>query len=101
MSSVNYSLTHKGVRLIGAKEAWVIRKSGKKYLNPKYQFVGKMDITMPNLISTTSDAHKPKYKGDVCNLNRTAKNQIFDYFYDDNGERNRRNVAYFGIVKKK
>ena len=41
MSTVNYSLKHKGVRLISAEEAWVKGKSGKMKLNPKYHFVGK------------------------------------------------------------
>ena len=30
MSSVNYSLKHKGVRLISADDAWVKGKSGKR-----------------------------------------------------------------------
>ncbi len=101
MSNVNYSLTNKGVRLVSSRDAWVIQKSGKKYLNPKYNFVGKMNTRMPNFICSTSEKKKPKYKGDVCNLNRTAKNQILDYFYDDDGNRNKRTVAYFGIAKKK
>ena len=36
MSTVNYSLRHKGVRLIGASEAWIIGKNGSRRLNPKY-----------------------------------------------------------------
>lgn len=33
MSTVNYSLKHKGVRLISAAEAWVVGKNGKLRLN--------------------------------------------------------------------
>ena len=34
MSSVNYSLNHKGVRLISAQKAWVTGKNGKmKYVS--------------------------------------------------------------------
>lgn len=99
MSSVNYSLKHKGVRLIDAQAAWVIGKNGVKRLNPKYKFIGKIDTRMPNIIVTASDKKKPKYKGNTCDLNSTAKAQIVDHFYDDNGKRNKKTVAYFGILK--
>ena len=100
MSSVNYSLRNRGVRLIDAHEAWVIDSKGTARLNPKYQFVGKMEMTMPNMIVSASDKSKPKYKGSTYDLNRVAKGQIVDHFYDENGKRNRRSVAYFAIEKK-
>ena len=100
MSTVNYSLKHKGVRLIGARQAWIVGKNGNKRLNPKYHFIGKIDITMPNMIVTASDKAKPKYKGNTYDLNRTAKNQIVDHFYDEKGKRNKKTVAYFGIEKQ-
>ena len=59
MSTVNYSLKHKGVRLIDASEAWVKGKNGKLRLNPKYSFVGKIETTMPNMIVAASDKKKP------------------------------------------
>lgn len=86
MSTVNYSLKHKGVRLIGARQAWIVGKSGNKRLNPKYHFIGKIDVRMPNMIVTASDKTKPKYKGNTYDLNRTAKNQIVDHFYDEKGK---------------
>lgn len=46
MSSVNYSLKNGGVRLWDAKDDWVKTKTGKFILNPKYRFVGKIDITL-------------------------------------------------------
>ena len=101
MSSVNYSLNHKGVRLISAEKAWSSTKNGKRCLNPKYKFVGKMDTKLPNMIISASDAKKPKFKGNTYDLNRIAKGQIVDHFYDDKGKRNRRTVAYFGIEKEK
>lgn len=101
MSSVNYSLKHKGVRLIDAQKAWVKTKSGKQKLNTKYSFVGKIDTKMPNMIVSASDKKKPKYKGSTYDLNRTAKEQIIEHFYDDNGKRNKKTVAYFGIEKDK
>lgn len=100
MSTVNYSLKHKGVRLIGARQAWIVGKNGNKRLNPKYHFIGKIDVRMPNMIVTASDKTKPKYKGNTYDLNRTAKNQIVNHFYDEKGKRNKRTVAYFGIEKQ-
>ena len=100
MSSVNYSLKHKGVRLISPDEAWTKGKNGKYKLNPKYLFLGKMDTRVPNLIITASDKKKPKFKGDISDLNNTAKSQIVDHFHDENGKRNKKTIAYFGIPKK-
>lgn len=99
MSSVNYSLKHKGVRLISAEEAWQKGKNGKMKLNPKYHFVGKVEMAMPNMIVTASDKKKPTYKGNTYDLNATAKRQIVDHFYNENGKRNKKSVAYFGIEK--
>ena len=99
MSTVNYSLKHKGVRLIDARDAWIVGKNGRRRLNPKYHFVGKIDTHMPNMIVTASDNRKPKYKGNTYDLNRTAKAQIVDHFYNDKGKRNKKTVAYFGIEK--
>ena len=101
MSSVNYNLKHKGVRLISADDAWISNpKTHKRRLNPKYHFVGKMDISMPNMILTTSDTKKPSYKGSTYDLNRTAKKQIVAHFFDDKGKRTKRRVAYFGVEKE-
>jgi len=100
MSTVNYSLKHKGVRLIDAQDAWAYTKKGQPRLNPKFHFLGKIDVRMPNMLVTASDKKKPKYKGSVYDLNRTAKGQIVDHFFDESGKRNRKTVAYFGIEKK-
>ena len=100
MSSVNYSLKHKGVKLIPSEKAWAKTKSGKRKLNSKYQFVGKIDTKMPNLIISASEG-KPKYKGNTHDLCSPAKKQIVDHFFDSDGKRNRRTVAYFGILKEK
>lgn len=99
MSSVNYSLNNKGVRLIGSEEAWILSKNKKPCLNSRYKFIGKIDLSMSNMIVSVSNKTKPKYRCDVCNLNKTAKSQIIEHFYDSNGKRNRKTVAYFGIEK--
>ena len=101
MSSVNYSLNNKGVRLIDAQEAWVKGKNGKVRLNPKYFFIGKVSMSMPNMIVTASDKKKPAYRGDVGDLNKSAKKQMVNHFYNNDGKRNKKSVAYFGIEKTK
>lgn len=101
MSSVNYSLNNRGVRLVSAEDAWVRGKNGNFKLNSSYRFVGKIDTRMSNMVLSVADKKKPKYRGDVSSLNRTAKSQIVDHFYDDKGKRNRRTVAYFAIEKKR
>lgn len=93
-------MNNKGVRLISSSEAWVVGKNGKLRLNPDYQFVGKVDIHMPNMIITATDKAKPKYKGNTNDLNAVAKNQVVDCFYDEKGKRNKKTVAYLGIKKK-
>lgn len=98
MSIVNYSLKHKGVKLIPSEKAWSKTKSGKQKLNSKYQFVGKIDTRMPNLIISATKG-KPKYKGNTHDLCTPAKKQIVDHFFDSEGKRNRKTVAYLGIVK--
>lgn len=100
MSTVNYSLKHKGVRLLSSSDAWVKGKNGQLRLNPNYTFVGKIETSMPNMIVTASDKNKPKYKGSTYDLNSTAKRQIIEHFYDDNGKRNKKTVAYFAIKKQ-
>jgi hypothetical protein len=100
MSNINYSLNNKGVRLIPAEKAWIKTKNGRLRLNPKYKIIGKMDVSMPNMIVTASDKKKPSYKGNTYDLNSTAKKQIVEHFYNDKGKRNKKTVAYFGIEKK-
>ena len=55
---------------------------------------------MPNLIISAKEG-KPKYKGNTHDLCAPAKKQIVDHFYNDDGKRNRRTKAYFGIPKEK
>ena len=101
MSSVNYNLKNKGVRLISSDDAWVKGKNGKRKLNPKYVFVVKIDTKMPGVIMTATESRQPSFKGDFSDLNRTAKNQTVKHFFDAKGKRTKKTVAYFGIFKEK
>ena len=100
MSSVIYNLNHRGVRLIDSQTAWVVGKNGKRRLNPQYQFVGRLEASLPNVIITATDNKKPTYRGDTSQLNATAKKQIVSHFFNENGKRNKKRVAFFGIDKK-
>ena len=100
MSNVNYDLKKRGVRMISSEEAWVKTKSGGVKLNPMYRFVGKVDMQMPNMIVTASDRKKFSYVDDVCKLPAVSKRQLIRHFYDEEGKRTGRRVAYLVDTKK-
>lgn len=100
MSTVNYDLKNKGVRLVDAHDAWIKCKNGNFRLNPKYHFVGKIEMSMPNVVITVKYNMQPSFKGDFNSLNIIAKNQTVKHFYDEKGKRNKKTVAYFGISKE-
>ena len=75
MSSVNYSLKHKGLKLISVGDAWGKGKNGKLKLNSKYFFAVKIDIKMPHFIISASDRCKP-YLTDIDKICW----QLFDNF---------------------
>jgi len=85
MSNVNYDLKKRGVRTISADEAWIKTKSGGLKLNPKYKFVGNVDIQFPNMILSASDKKKFAYIDDVYKLPAASKRQLVRHFYDDEG----------------
>lgn len=60
MSNASYSLNNKSFRLISSEDAWIKTKNGKYKLNPKYHFVGKVEMTMPNMIVTAIKKVKQK-----------------------------------------
>ena len=68
MSSVNYSLKHKGVRLIPSERVWIVGKNGKVKPNPDYHFVGKMDVRLPTFIISMKEDKKPSFRGNVGDL---------------------------------
>ena len=39
MSTVNYNLKNKGIRIISSEEAWIKSKNGKFKLNPKFSMI--------------------------------------------------------------
>ena len=55
MSSVNYTLKNKNVRLLSSQQAWVVGKNGKHKLDPNYKFIWKINASFPNMLVTASD----------------------------------------------
>lgn len=104
MSSVNYSLKNRGVRLVPPDEVRVMNKTSGKQdrLNPKYNFVGKVDLAVPGVVISPNKKTDPSFKGNIADLNATAKNQLVKHFYKNKflSANKKRSVAYFGIEKK-
>ncbi len=102
-----YEKALSGVKIINSKEAFVYNpKTRKKDLpNPKYEFVGKIDTSMPNFILKMNKVNcKTAYVEDVSCLPKRLKSDIVDHFYNKKGEKNSRTKAYLirtdGVVAK-
>ena len=57
-------------------------------------------MQMPNMIVTASDRKKLSYVDDVCKLPAASKRQLIRHFYDEEGKRTGRRVAYLVDTKK-
>ena len=92
-----YEKALSGVKVIDSDKAYVYNpKTKKKNLpNPKYEFVGKIDLAMPNFILKMNKPQcKAGYVEEVSCLPKRLKTDIVDHFYDKNGNRNKRTKAY-------
>lgn len=86
-----------GVEVIDSSNAYVFNsKTGKKDLpNPKYDFVGKIDINMPNFVLKMNKQNcKTDFVEDVSSLPKRLKKEIVNHFYDKKGKRNLKSKAY-------
>jgi len=86
-----------GVEIIDSSKAYVFNpKTGKKDLpNPKYNFVGKIDINMPNFVIKMNKQNcKTNFIEDVSALPKRLKKEIVNHFYNDKGKRNLKSKAY-------
>lgn len=102
-----YEKALSGVKVIKSQEAFVYNpKTRKKDLpNPKYEFVGKIDTSMPNFILKMNKVDcKTAYIEDVSCLPKRLKRDLVDHFYNKKGEKNSRTKAYLirtdGVVAK-
>jgi len=86
-----------GVKVIDSSKAFVYNPKTKKKdkLNPRYDFVGKIDTNMPNFILKANKSNcKTGYIEEVSSLPKRLKVDIVNHFYDKNGKRNKRTKAY-------
>lgn len=102
-----YEKALSGVKVVKSQDAFVYNpKTGKIDLpNPKYDFVGKIDMEMPNFILKMNKPNcKTAYVEDVSSLPKRLKQDLVDHFYDKNGKRNGKTKAYLirtdGVVAK-
>lgn len=102
-----YEKALSGVKVIKSEDAFVYNPKTKKYNlpNPEYEFVGKIDMDMPNFILKMNKQNcKTAYVEDVSCLPKRLKQDLVDHFYDKNGDRNGKTKAYLirtdGVVAK-
>lgn len=86
-----------GVRVINSRQAYVYNPKTKKFdmLNPNYDFVGKIDTDMPNVILKANRPNcKTAYIEDSNVLSKRVKQDLVNHFYNKKGMRNNRTKAY-------
>jgi hypothetical protein len=87
-----------GVKVVSASEAWLKNEnnSGSEYyLNPDFDFVGKVDLDISNFVLRANRDGKPTgFVEDVSNLPKRTKQELVGHFYSEKGYRNNRTVAY-------
>ena len=86
-----------GVKVIDSSKAYVYNpKTNKNDLpNPKYDFVGKIDIGYPTVIlKMNKNGCKTAYVDDSSVLPKRVKSDLVKHFYNTNGLRNNKTKAY-------
>ena len=92
-----YEKSMSGVKVIDSNKAYVYNPKSKKkdMLNPDYNFVGKIDVVMPNFIIKMNNKNcKTSYIDDVDALPKRVKSELVNHFYDNKGNKNGRKKAY-------
>ena len=86
-----------GVKVIDSYKAYILDpKTGKKDLpNPNYEFVGKIDVLMPNIILKMNKPNcKTAYIEDANILPKRVKKELVAHFFDKKGRRNKKTKAF-------
>lgn len=86
-----------GVKVIDSSQAYIYNPKTKKkdLLNPTFDFVGKIDMNMPNFILKANKPNcKTGYIEEVSCLPKRLKIDIVNHFYDKKGMKNRKTKAY-------
>lgn len=102
-----------GVKVLSADKVWKHTSTGKPYLDPKYNVIGKVDSAFPNFVLKANKlGFKTGYIEDTSALTKTTKERLVEHFYDKKGKRTANKVAYLvrednkkaggsGVVKNK
>ena len=84
-----------GVKVVSKDKAFVTNKKGNSYPNPNYDIVGKVDISLPNVIlKANRDGFKTFFIEDTSELTKKTKSDLINFFYNKKGKRNNRKIAY-------
>ena len=85
------------VQVISSAEAYQNNK-----LNPNYNFIGKIDRDMPNMvIKVNKEGKKTSFVEDTCNLTKKTKGEIVDFFKNaKTAKGNPRKKLYLVKVRK-
>ena len=84
-----------GVKVVSKDKAFIKNKKGNSYPNPNYDIVGKVDISLPNVIlKANRDGYKTTFIEDTSELTKKTKSDLINFFYDKKGNRNNRRIAY-------
>lgn len=86
-----------GVRVIDSRTAFVYNPKTKKkdIPNPRYEFVGKIDIVYPHVIlKMNKTGCKTGYVEDSHILPKRVKQDLVNHFFDKHGNKNSKTKAY-------
>ncbi len=86
-----------GVKVVTSHEAYVFNNRTKRrnLPNPNFDIVGKVDMTMPNMIlKANREDHRTDFIDDVSSLTKITKKSLVSHFYNEKGKRNTRTTAY-------
>ena len=84
-----------GVQVVASECVWLRKKDGKSYKNPNLDIIGKIDMQVPNVIlKANSPGHKTGFIEDTSALTKKTKADLIDFFFNRDGSRNKKRVAY-------
>lgn len=90
------------VELKTTEEVWTYDQKGKRVLSSEFDYVGKIDLSMPNvLLKANRKDCKTAFIDDFSSLTKKTKSEVVDFFMNNKGRKGgSRRVAYL-VAKKK
>ncbi len=84
-----------GVTLVSSSQVWEKQDNGKYRLRRDIDIVGKVDISIPNVVLKASeDGKRTAFVEDVSALPKRTKQELVNHFFDEHGNRNHYTVGY-------